>query len=104
VLDEDPNLLTDLGVYEVEMAAKQAQPLVNADWDREFLDALGRGDVGYMRALTYGEVEEKAGHGGHEILNWVALMGAMGGAPATVLAYEAVIEWICGIGFAIYER
>jgi 2,3-dihydroxyphenylpropionate 1,2-dioxygenase len=102
VLDEDADLLTDLGLYEEEMAAKQSQPLVNADWDREFLDALGSGDVAYMRALTYDEVEEKAGHGGHEILNWVALMGAMGGAPATVLTYEAVIEWICGIGFAIY--
>jgi 2,3-dihydroxyphenylpropionate 1,2-dioxygenase len=108
VLKDDPDLYTDLARYEIEMAAKNQyplnsqHPLVNADWDREFLAALGRGDVGYMRDLTYEEVEHKGGHGAHEILNWIAVMGAMGGAPAKVVAYEPVIEWICGMGYALY--
>jgi 2,3-dihydroxyphenylpropionate 1,2-dioxygenase len=76
--------------------------LVNADWDREFLRALERGDVGYMRDLTYDEVEAKGGHGALEILNWIAVMGAMAGAPAKIVAYEPVIEWICGMGYALY--
>ena len=103
VLDEDPDLFSDLGRYEIEMAAKSERPLVNADWDQEFLGALPTGDVRHINGLTYDEVEEQAGHGGHEILNWVALMGAMRGAPARVLAYEPVTEWICGIGVAVYE-
>lgn len=103
VLTDDPKLLVDLGEYEIEMAAKSAQPLVNADWDREFLDALTRGDVEYVCGLSYDEVEREAGHGGHEILNWAALMGAMGGEPAHVLNYEPVTEWICGMGFVTYS-
>ena len=103
VLDDDPNLLTDLGNYEIEMAAKSDRPLVNAEWDQRFLDALAQGDVNWMKSLTYEEVEVGAGHGGHEILNWVALMGAMNGVPARVLDYEPVIEWICGMGFAVYD-
>ena len=109
VLDKDPNLLTDLAKYEVEMAAanqwplNSPHPLVNGDWDREFLDAITGGDVAYVRGLSYTEVESNAGHGGHEVLNWIALMGAMRGGPAKLLDYEAVTEWICGIGLAVYE-
>jgi 2,3-dihydroxyphenylpropionate 1,2-dioxygenase len=108
VLVADPNLLTDLAAYEIEMAASNqwplnsSHPLVNEEWDRKFLEALANGDVSYMRALAYDEVERDGGHGGHEILLWIALMGAMRGAPATIVDYEAVREWICGIGFAMY--
>ena len=104
VLVNDPHLFTDLGRYEIEMAASSPVPLVNAAWDREFLDALARGDVEWVRNLSYDEVEKEAGHGGHEILNWAALMGAMGGSKAHVLNYEPVTEWICGMGFASYAR
>jgi len=31
------------------------------------------------------------------------MMGAIGGQPARVLNYEPVIEWICGMGFAVYD-
>jgi len=103
VLQQDPHLMTDLAEYEVEMARTATTPLVNEAWDRTFLDALARGDKDFIRGLTYAEIEAEGGHGGHEVLNWCALMGAMGGKPANVLAYEAVIEWICGMGFAIYD-
>ena len=107
-LKDDPNLWDDLGRYEIEMAKRNqypltsSHPLVNAQWDRGFLAALARGDAAFMRALTYESVEAEAGQGGHEILNWVALMGAMRGAPATIVEYEAVFEWITGMGFALY--
>lgn len=109
VLKDDPNLWVDLGKYEIEMAQRNqyplnsSHPLVNADWDREFLRALEGGDVGYMRALTFEEVQAKAGHGGLEILTWVAVMGAMRGMTAKIIDYEPVLEWICGMGFAAYD-
>jgi 2,3-dihydroxyphenylpropionate 1,2-dioxygenase len=103
VLQEDPKLLSDLAVYEIEMARTSTTPLVNPKWDRAFLDALARGDKDYVRGLSYEEIEAEAGHGGHEVLNWSAMMGAMGGMPAKVLNYEPVIEWICGMGFALYD-
>ena len=39
-----------------------------------------------------------AGAGAFELLAWIALRGAIGGAPGTVLAYEAVQPWATGIG------
>ena len=73
------------------------RPLVNWEWDRKFMDCFCKGDTEWLKNLTYEEVEEEAGHGGHEVLNWVALSGAMRGSPAKMLLYEPVIEWICGM-------
>jgi 2,3-dihydroxyphenylpropionate 1,2-dioxygenase len=78
-------------------------PLINAHWDREIIEAFAQGDAEKLRAMTYDEVEEGGGHGGHEILNWIAVMGAMGGAPAHIVGYEPVPEWICGMGYIAYD-
>jgi 2,3-dihydroxyphenylpropionate 1,2-dioxygenase len=104
-LTGDPGLYTDLAEYEIRMArenqwpANAEHPLVNEVWDREFLAALERGDESYVAALDFDEVERAAGHGAHEILTWLALMGAMDGAPARIVAYEAVPDWICGMAY-----
>ncbi|MGQ0804152.1 MAG: extradiol dioxygenase [Actinomycetota bacterium] len=103
VLETDPNLYSDLGKYEEEMA--RTRPLlINETWDRGFIDAVTAGDVGFVTGLGYADIERDAGNGGHEVLNWAAVMGTMNGAPARCLAYEPVPEWICGMGFAVYEE
>lgn len=109
-LVDDPGLYSDLAKYEIEMMGKMQwplgfqHPLLNEHWDREMLEKFEEGDIGYMRALTYDEVEERGGHGGHEALNWVALMGAMDGAKADYIAYEPVPEWITGMSYAAYDE
>lgn len=109
VLVDDPGIYDDLARYEVEMAAKNQwplnsdHPLVNGEWDREVMDAFGRGDVAYFKALTYDEIQRKGGHGGQELLNWIIAMGAMGGRPARIVGYEPVVEWICGMGYLVYD-
>jgi 2,3-dihydroxyphenylpropionate 1,2-dioxygenase len=106
---DDPDLYSDLAKYEMQMAArmewplKSKHPLINADWDREVLKLLEQGDAQALRSMTFEQIEQGGGHGGHELLNWIAAMGAMGGAPATVIAYEPVKEWICGMGYISYE-
>ena len=105
---EDPTLYSDLAAYEIEMAAKKQwplqhqHPLVNAEWDREIIAAFGAGDVGFLSSCTFDDIEQGGGHGGHEMLNWMAVMGAMNGKAADVIAYEPVMEWICGMGYIAY--
>jgi len=108
VLERDPSLLTDLAAYEIEMAERNQwplnspHPLVNDAWDRTMLEALARGDVEFLCGLRYEDVKRDGGHGGQEILNWIELMGAMKGASATLIDYEAVTEWICGMAYLDY--
>jgi 2,3-dihydroxyphenylpropionate 1,2-dioxygenase len=109
VLTQDPDLYCDLARYEIQMMTHMQWPLgyqhklVNPDWDRKILQAFKAGDASYMRSLSFEDVERLGGHGGHELLNWVALMGAMRGAPANYTAYEHVTEWIGGVGYAAYH-
>jgi 2,3-dihydroxyphenylpropionate 1,2-dioxygenase len=106
---EDPTLYSDLALYEIEMASKMQwplrtqHPLVNAYWDREIMEAFGAGDAEMLRAMSFDSIEAEGGHGGHEILNWIAVMGAMRGAPADIIGYEPVMEWICGMGYIAYD-
>lgn len=102
VLAEDPDLFTDVGPYEIEMARQQGDAVVNEDWDRAFVEALRRGDMELLTSMTYDEIESAAGHGAHEVLNWMAVVGAMGGLPGEVLVYAPTPEWICGTGAVSY--
>lgn len=106
VFEDDPNLFADCGQYEMQMAQDAQQSkrkIINEEWDRKFLQAIGDGDSAYVRSLVYEDVEREGGNGAHEALLWAALMGAMQGSPANVLNYEAVNEFICGMAFAIYD-
>lgn len=108
-LENDPDLFTDLARYEHEMSAKAKWPfnggfrLINEEWDREILNAFAKGDVDFLRRQTYESIERDGGHGGHEMLNWMALMGAMNGQPGKLLCYEPVMEWMCGMGYMLYD-
>lgn len=103
VLKEDPELFDDFGRYEIDLAAKSDHLLVNEDWDRRFLRAYSEGDSGFLTAMTVEKIAEEAGPGGNEVLNWIALSGAMDGAPATVLSYDVSPEWITGVAFTLYR-
>lgn len=103
VLLEEPGLMDEIGAYEQVMARRSVKPVVNPDWDRAFLTRLAGGDVEGLRSWTREEIEREGGTGGLEILNWIAVMGAMKSAPATVVDYHDVPEWITGIGYAMYE-
>ena len=70
---------------------------VNTEWDGWFLKQLADGDLSPIAELGDAGLEENAGRGGHEIRTWlVGLVAA--GAPLAWTSYEAVPEWITGMG------
>lgn len=73
---------------------------VNAELDQRILDLCAAGDVDGLIALPDEMVEAQGGNGCLEIKNWLCAMGAMPGAKAEVMAYEAMQAWISGMGFA----
>ena len=52
---------------------------------------------------TTDEIERDGGNGGQEIRNWLALMAAVDGHPADLLAYEAVRDWVVGCGVVYWD-
>ncbi|MDY6996011.1 MAG: extradiol dioxygenase [Actinomycetota bacterium] len=103
-LERDPDLWTDVGPYEIAMAEQMGDACVNPEWDQQFLELLSAGDMQTLFSWTYQDIEEGGGHGGHEILNWMAVAGAMAGAPCEVLTYQPTPAWICGSGAVRYAN
>lgn len=85
-----------------------AEPDINPDFDREFLDLITSGDAARVDALlrrTDEDLEEEAGNGAHEIRSWLAMAAAVGapGRPATgtTLAYADMPQWLTGMGAVV---
>jgi 2,3-dihydroxyphenylpropionate 1,2-dioxygenase len=70
---------------------------VNREWDGWFLKQLSDGDLTRVAELGDAGLEENAGSGGHEIRTWLVGLAAVG-APLVWTSYEAVPEWITGMG------
>jgi 2,3-dihydroxyphenylpropionate 1,2-dioxygenase len=77
----------------------RARTRIDPGWDRAFLDALARADWPAVAGLSDAEIDV-AGVGAHEIRTWVAACAA-GGGPVATVAYEAVPDWITGMGVAV---
>jgi 2,3-dihydroxyphenylpropionate 1,2-dioxygenase len=72
---------------------------VNPQWDTWFLEQLRAGDLAAIAAVGSDRLEHDAGSGGHEIRTWLVGAAAVG-APVVWTSYEAVPEWITGMGIA----
>ena len=60
------------------------------------------GDLSEILDIPNDELME-AGNGTGEIRAWVALAAAMGSAKGKVLSYQAIYEWINGMGVVLYD-
>jgi hypothetical protein len=75
---------------------------IDEDFDRWFLRQLESGDLTELLSVPNDELAE-AGNGTGEVRAWVAVAGAMRGHKATALSYEAIYEWINGMGVVTFE-
>jgi len=73
---------------------------INEEFDRRVLDLVKSGDVNSLISISDEEILAQAGNGGWEIKNWICAMGAAPGCKGEVIAYEPVIPWVTGMGFA----
>jgi aromatic ring-opening dioxygenase catalytic subunit (LigB family) len=71
--------------------------LIDEAFDRQFLNAMEQADTERLTNYTVAQLRA-AGAGAVELLNWIALSGALRGAKGEVLAYEPVVPWATGIG------
>jgi aromatic ring-opening dioxygenase LigB subunit len=70
---------------------------IDESFDRQFLEAMTAVDRGRLKNYTVAQLRA-AGAGAVELLNWIALDGALEGARGEVFAYEPVVPWATGIG------
>jgi 2,3-dihydroxyphenylpropionate 1,2-dioxygenase len=101
VYETDPTLPIDLLEREKEIA-DSGRPMINIPWDQDILGRLADGDVDYLKTLDHKQVLDVAGPGGAEMLMWVTMLGVLHGAKGDLVMYEAVTEWMGGVGLISY--
>ncbi|CAB3953170.1 Protocatechuate 4,5-dioxygenase beta chain [Achromobacter insolitus] len=72
---------------------------VNEAFDREILGYAERLDIAGICALSDSYILANGGNGGMEVRNWACALGALEGGRGELIAYEAVPEWVTGLGF-----
>ena len=71
---------------------------VNEAFDREFIDKLITGRAHELSRYDTEDIIQLAGNGGLEVTAWLVMAGALPGVTGEALYYEAMPEWITGMG------
>ncbi|MEN9986455.1 MAG: hypothetical protein RI925_1957 [Pseudomonadota bacterium] len=74
---------------------------LNADWDKQLMEAFRIGDFDALAALSDEAILRDGGRGGQEIRAWIAAFAALaefGPYHAEVRYYHPIQEWIAGMG------
>ena len=76
---------------------------LNPEWDRDFMAALGRGELDLLDDVSDDDLTRIAGCGGHEVRTWIAAYAALSASgPYTSEArfYQDISAWNAGMGIA----
>lgn len=71
---------------------------VNAEFDREVIDKIITGNAHQLTRYSTDQVVELAGNGGLEMTAWMVMAGALPNVKGEQLYYEAMPQWITGMG------
>lgn len=74
------------------------EPKVNEDWDRTFLADLEAGRFRDWAGKDKDEILHAAGNGGLEVIHWLFMAAATRARRAETIYYEAIPEWMTGMG------
>jgi 2,3-dihydroxyphenylpropionate 1,2-dioxygenase len=55
-----------------------------------FMEKFRARDSKFTKGPTYRELEDETGRGGHEVLNYMAFLGAMKGTKSRLQVFEAI--------------
>lgn len=71
---------------------------ISEDFDRELLGWMQAGAYTRFAELDAPTLAARGGNGAQEIRNWATVMGAVPDTRGEVLFYEAVPQWLTGVG------
>ncbi|MFQ6398839.1 catechol 1,2-dioxygenase [Nocardia sp. KC 131] len=82
---------------------RAAEAAISPEFDNRILDLFETGKAAELAEYTTSELEEAAGNGAQELRTWLMMAAIMKYIPAQRLAYEAIPEWLTGMGVAVLD-
>jgi hypothetical protein len=74
------------------------QGKVAAAFDQDFIERMISGRSEELAGLSAEQIEAESGNGGLELTAWLFMAGALPASRGETLFYEAIPEWISGMG------
>ncbi|MBB5916136.1 2,3-dihydroxyphenylpropionate 1,2-dioxygenase [Nocardia transvalensis] len=82
---------------------RAAEAAITPEFDDHLLDLFAAGKASELAEYTTEYVERAAGNGAQELRTWLMMAAILDYIPAERLAYEAIPEWLTGMGVAILD-
>ncbi|MEU7631296.1 catechol 1,2-dioxygenase [Nocardia sp. NPDC049220] len=82
---------------------RAAEAAITPEFDDHVLDLLVAGKGSELAEYSTSYVEDAAGNGAQELRTWLMMAAIMDYIPAERLAYEAIPEWLTGMGVAVLD-
>ncbi|MFC9768292.1 catechol 1,2-dioxygenase [Rhodococcus jostii] len=82
---------------------RAAEAAITPEFDDHILDLFTAGKASELAGYSTSEIEEQAGNGAQELRTWLIMAAMMDYIPAERLAYEAIPEWLTGMGVAVLD-
>lgn len=82
---------------------RAAEAAITPEFDDRLLDLFATGKAAELAEFSTEQVEREAGNGAQELRTWLMLAALLDYIPAERLAYEAIPEWLTGMGVAVLD-
>lgn len=82
---------------------RAADAAITPEFDDRILDLFASGKASELAEFTTEQIEDEAGNGAQELRTWLMMAAMLDYVPAERLAYEAIPEWLTGMGVTILD-
>ncbi len=82
---------------------RAADAAITPEFDDRILDLFASGKASQLAEFTTQQIEEEAGNGAQELRTWLMMGAMLDYVPGERLAYEAIPEWLTGMGVTILD-
>ncbi|MFE4503340.1 catechol 1,2-dioxygenase [Rhodococcus sp. NPDC056743] len=82
---------------------RAADAAITPEFDDRILDLFASGKASELAEFTTEQVEDEAGNGAQELRTWLMMAAMLDYVPGERLAYEAIPEWLTGMGVTILD-
>lgn len=82
---------------------RAADAAITPEFDDRILDLFASGKASELAEFTTQQIEDEAGNGAQELRTWLMMAAMLDYIPGERLAYEAIPEWLTGMGVTILD-
>lgn len=82
---------------------RAADAAITPEFDDRILDLFATGKASELAEFTTAQIELEAGNGAQELRTWLMMAAMLEYVPGERLVYEAIPEWLTGMGVTVLD-